>query len=50
MTVAAGFTCKEIGYYFFFPRFLRFMRWMEKWLRRVPVGAQYFLWAIKTGG
>jgi len=47
MTVAAGFTCKEIGYYFFFPRFLRFMRWTEKWLRRVPVGAQYFLWAIK---
>jgi len=50
MAAAQGFVCREISYYFFFPRFLRCMRWLEKWLRRVPMGAQYFLWAAKTGG
>ena len=50
MAVAQGFACRELGYYFFFPRFLRCMRWLEKWLRRVPLGAQYFLWAAKKGG
>ena len=50
MAGTAGFVCREISYYFFFPRFLRCMRWLEKWLRRVPMGAQYFLWAAKKGG
>ncbi len=50
MAAAAGFACKETGYYFFFPKFLRRLRWTEKWLRPVPFGAQYFLWATKTRG
>ena len=50
MAVAEGFVCRELSYYFFFPRFLRCMRWLERWLRRVPFGAQYFLWAAKSGG
>jgi len=49
MTVSAGFACKEIGYYFFFPRILRSLRRVEKWLRKIPLGAQYFIWGIKTG-
>ena len=43
----AGFDCREISYYFFFPRIVSALRCMEKWLRKVPLGAQYFLWATK---
>ena len=48
MATSAGFACQEIGYYFFFPHFLRALRCTEKWLRKSPLGAQYFLWATKT--
>jgi ubiquinone/menaquinone biosynthesis C-methylase UbiE len=48
MAIRAGFACNEISYYFFFPRFLCYLRFLEKWLRRVPLGAQYFLWATKA--
>jgi len=45
----AGLTSKEIAYYFFFPGFMRSLRFAEKWLRRIPFGAQYFLWSMKPG-
>ena len=48
MAMNAGFDCREIGYYFIFPRFLSYLRFLEKWLRRTPLGAQYYLWATKT--
>ena len=41
------FTNKEVYYYFFFPRLLRLLRFTEKWLHKIPIGAQYFIWAIK---
>ncbi len=45
-TEASGFTSKEVCYYFFFPRFLRSFRFVEKWLHNIPFGAQYFVWLI----
>jgi SAM-dependent methyltransferase len=47
MAETAGFAAEELSYYFFFPRCLRFLRGAEQWLRRVPLGAQYFLWMTK---
>ena len=34
-------------YYFFFPKFLSFLRPLEKWLRHIPLGAQYMVVARK---
>ncbi len=45
--MTADLSRKEICYYFFFPKFLRCFRFMEKWLCKIPFGAQYFLWAVK---
>ena len=39
----AGFTPSPPHYYFFFPRFLRALRSLERLLRRMPAGAQYFV-------
>lgn len=47
IAAAAGFACNEISYYFFFPKIFSVLRCLEKWLRKVPLGAQYFLWATK---
>jgi len=47
-TESSGFRQKEVCYYFFFPRPLRFLRFTEKWLGGIPFGAQYFHWSIKT--
>jgi SAM-dependent methyltransferase len=44
---AAGFLSRELCYYFFFPKRLRRLRPLEKWLGRFPFGAQYFLWSRK---
>jgi ubiquinone/menaquinone biosynthesis C-methylase UbiE len=43
----AGFRLNAVQYYFFFPHFLKFLRVTEKYLSRVPLGAQYFIWASK---
>lgn len=43
----AGFGSIEISYRVFFPRFLRSMRWMEDWLKWLPLGAQYYVKASK---
>jgi len=39
----AGFTASPPHYYFFFPRSLRALRPLERFLSRVPLGAQYFV-------
>jgi SAM-dependent methyltransferase len=39
----AGFDSSAPTFYFFFPRFLKGLRFAERWLRRVPLGAQYFI-------
>ncbi|RWK08688.1 class I SAM-dependent methyltransferase [Mesorhizobium sp.] len=44
---AAGFSDHNISYRIFFPRFLRPLRRLERLLRGVPFGAQYFTHAIK---
>jgi ubiquinone/menaquinone biosynthesis C-methylase UbiE len=40
---AAGFSTSTPWFYFFFPAMLRALRPLEPWLRRVPIGAQYFV-------
>ena len=39
----AGFTTSPPWFYFFFPRILRALRPLERWLARVPIGAQYYV-------
>ena len=39
----SGFETSRPWFYFFFPSFLRFLRPLERVLRRVPIGAQYFV-------
>jgi SAM-dependent methyltransferase len=38
-----GFSVSPVHYYFYFPRFLRALRRFEPLLRRIPIGAQYFV-------
>ena len=40
---AAGFKTSAAWFYFFFPRILRGLRPLERWLSRVPIGAQYYV-------
>jgi SAM-dependent methyltransferase len=40
---AAGFKTSAPWFYFFFPRILRGLRPLERWLGRVPIGAQYYV-------
>ena len=46
----AGFETNAARYYFFFPRFLKRLRFAERWLGRVPIGAQYFIQASVRRG
>lgn len=38
-----NFTVEKQIYYFFFPQFFSFLRWCEKFLTNVPLGAQYMI-------
>ena len=40
---AAGFETARPWYYFFFPSALRALRPLERWLKRIPFGAQYYV-------
>ncbi len=40
-----GFVDLHVRYYFYFPRALQMLRWSEPALARVPLGAQYVVWA-----
>lgn len=42
-----GFKFNALNYYFFYPRWLRFLRFSEKYLWWLPIGAQYFVWESK---
>jgi SAM-dependent methyltransferase len=44
---AAGFADAKIRYRIFFPRFLRKLRPLEKWLTWLPLGAQYYVFAVR---
>jgi SAM-dependent methyltransferase len=39
----AGFNSEQHGYTLFFPRQLAFLRRIEPWLKRLPLGAQYYV-------
>lgn len=43
----AGFLSAAPYYYFFFPRWLKWCRVCEPWLRSVPIGAQYLIKATR---
>jgi SAM-dependent methyltransferase len=47
---AAGFDARSPEFYAFFPAALARLRPAEPWLRRVPVGAQYFVWGTAARG
>jgi ubiquinone/menaquinone biosynthesis C-methylase UbiE len=46
---AAGFTTEAAWFYFFFPRMLRAFRPIERWMRRLPIGAQYYVIGRSVG-
>lgn len=46
----AGLTGSRIRYRMFFPRPLAALRRLEKYLVTVPLGAQYFAYAVKSSG
>jgi ubiquinone/menaquinone biosynthesis C-methylase UbiE len=43
MVERAGFSAGAPQFYFFFPAFLSGLRPVERYLRRVPIGAQYYV-------
>ena len=43
LTNKAGFQSEQHGYTLFFPRPLAFLRGLEPWLKRIPLGAQYYI-------
>lgn len=42
---AQGLQVLRREYHFIFPRVLAWLRWSERWVRQVPLGAQYLYWA-----
>ena len=44
---SAGFTAKPARYYVFYPKQLKALRWSERYLQRLPMGAQYYVWGAK---
>lgn len=47
LTYKAGFHSEQHGYTLFFPRPLAFLRGLEPWLKRIPLGAQYYVQMAK---
>jgi len=43
-----GLRARAPQYYVFFPKQLKMLRWAEDYLRHVPLGAQYYVWASKV--
>lgn len=46
--IASNFKVKATNYYIFMPKFLKFLRFTEKYLQWLPLGAQYFVWGKKV--
>lgn len=49
MLSAGGFDVKGARFYFYFPRSLAWFRRLERFVTRVPLGAQYVVLAQKSG-
>lgn len=47
LSMKAGFSAEQHGYTLFFPRQVAFMRRIEPWLKRLPLGAQYYVQLAK---
>jgi trans-aconitate methyltransferase len=48
LLLEAGFAhCAPARFLFYFPRFLRLLRFAEPWLARVPLGAQYYVLGVR---
>jgi len=45
----AGLAPVETAFLFYFPAFARGLRPLERWLTRLPLGAQYFVAALRAG-
>jgi ubiquinone/menaquinone biosynthesis C-methylase UbiE len=43
----AALRARAPRYYVFYPKQLKRLRWSEKYLRAVPIGAQYYVWGTK---
>jgi ubiquinone/menaquinone biosynthesis C-methylase UbiE len=43
----ADLTARAPRYYVFYPKQLKRLRWSEKYLRSLPLGAQYYVWGTK---
>ena len=43
----APLTARAPRYYVFFPKQLKALRWSERYLRSVPIGAQYYVWGTR---
>jgi ubiquinone/menaquinone biosynthesis C-methylase UbiE len=48
LLAAAGMRVQKAQFYFFFPRVLAPLRRLERYLRRIPLGAQYFVTGERT--
>jgi trans-aconitate methyltransferase len=46
---SGGFQIISVNYLFLFPRFLKALRFLEPWVCRVPLGAQYQILCRKPG-
>jgi SAM-dependent methyltransferase len=44
----SGVRARTPRYYVFFPKALKALRWSERYLRSVPIGAQYYVWGTKA--
>ena len=44
---SALLTARAPKYYVFYPKQLKRLRWSERYLRSVPLGAQYYVWGTK---
>ena len=47
LSSGAGFSAEQHGYTLFFPRPMAFLRPIEPWLKRLPLGAQYYVQMTK---
>jgi ubiquinone/menaquinone biosynthesis C-methylase UbiE len=43
----ADLVARKPRYYVFYPKQLKRLRWSERYLRAVPMGAQYYVWGTK---
>jgi SAM-dependent methyltransferase len=47
LVARGGFACAPLRFLFYFPRPLAFLRGLEAWLGRVPLGAQYLVLGVR---